>query len=111
MPGAMPERRQDGRIARLFSAMRDAGGEYGDHDIAWFHGGLFKSIDVPALISSDIAALYVGSLMDWRAIDPTIFGTLFERSLDSSARAPLGAHYTDIAIIAELIYPLIIAVK
>jgi len=45
--------------------------------------------------------------MDWRAIDPTIFGTLFERGLDPAARAPLGAHYTDTGTIAKLIDPLI----
>ena len=45
--------------------------------------------------------------MDWRAIDPTIFGTLFERGLDPVARAPLGAHYTDTGTIAKLIDPLV----
>ncbi|MFA7382395.1 MAG: DNA methyltransferase [Desulfurivibrionaceae bacterium] len=96
------------RINRLFAAMqKKTGGEYGDHDIAWFNGGLFKTIDIPALIPADLAALHAAAGMDWRAIDPTIFGTLFERSLDPSARAPLGAHYTDTATIAKLIHPLI----
>jgi type II restriction/modification system DNA methylase subunit YeeA len=96
------------RIATLFAAMEKNGGEYGDHDIAWFNGGLFKTIDVPPLTVSDLAALYsAASDMDWRAIDPTIFGTLFERGLDPSARAPLGAHYTDTGTIAKLIKPLI----
>jgi type II restriction/modification system DNA methylase subunit YeeA len=96
------------RIARLFSAMQNSGGEYGDHDIPWFNGGLFKTIDVPALTTDDLAALYSAAAdMDWRAIDPTIFGTLFERGLDPTARAPLGAHYTDTGTIAKLIQPLI----
>ncbi|MCM2357854.1 MAG: N-6 DNA methylase [Geobacteraceae bacterium] len=97
------------RIGRLFAAMQKKnGGEYGDHDIAWFNGGLFKTIDVPALTVDDLSALYVAAAnMDWRAIDPTIFGTLFERGLDPSARAPLGAHYTDTGTIAKLIQPLI----
>ncbi len=96
------------RINRLFVAMREeGGGEYGDHDIAWFNGGLFKTVDIPALIPDDLAALHKAARMDWRAIDPTIFGTLFERSLDPSTRAPLGAHYTDTATIAKLIHPLI----
>ncbi|MFH2124638.1 MAG: DNA methyltransferase [Pseudomonadota bacterium] len=97
------------RINRLFVAMRDAGGEYGDHDIAWFNGGLFKTVDIPALLPDDLAALHMAAGMDWRAIDPTIFGTLFERSLDPATRAPLGAHYTDTATIAKLIHPLITA--
>jgi hypothetical protein len=85
------------RIGTLFSAMQhQTGGEYGDHDIAWFNGGLFRIIDIPDLTPADLAALYTAAAdMDWRAIDPTIFGTLFERGLDPRARAPLGAHYTD----------------
>ena len=97
------------RINKLFAAMQQkTGGEYGDHDIAWFNGGLFRTIDIPPLTPTDLTALYAAaSEMDWRAIDPTIFGTLFERGLDPAARAPLGAHYTDTGTIAKLIYPLI----
>lgn len=96
------------RIGNLFAAMQKRGGEYGDHDIAWFNGGLFKAIDVPALTTDDLAALHSAAAdMDWRAIDPTIFGTLFERGLDPKARAPLGAHYTDVGTIGKLIRPLI----
>jgi type II restriction/modification system DNA methylase subunit YeeA len=96
------------RIATLFAAMQSPGGEYGDHDIPWFNGGLFSAIDIPALTAADLAALHRAAAdMDWRAIDPTIFGTLFERGLDPAARAPLGAHYTDTETIAKLIDPLI----
>ncbi|MCX5828025.1 MAG: N-6 DNA methylase [Deltaproteobacteria bacterium] len=97
------------RIGKLFAAMQqETGGEYGDHDIAWFNGSLFKTIDIPPLNRDDLAALYTAAAdMDWRAIDPTIFGTLFERGLDPAARAPLGAHYTDTGTIAKLIQTLI----
>ena len=88
--------------------MQQRGGEYGDHDIAWFNGGLFKTIEIPPLTATDLAALHRAAAdMDWRAIDPTIFGTLFERGLDPAARAPLGAHYTDTGTIAKLIDPLV----
>ncbi len=96
------------RIGRLFAAMRDPGGEYGDHDIPWFDGGLFKTIEIPPLTAADLAALHAAAAgMDWRAIDPTIFGTLFERGLDPAAGAPLGPHYTDTGTIAKLIDALI----
>lgn len=95
------------RIAKLFAAMARPDGEYGDHDIPWFNGGLFATIAIPALTAGDLQSLQRASQMDWRAIDPTIFGTLFERSLDPAARAPLGAHYTDTATIRKLITPLI----
>ena len=41
---------------------------------------------------------------DWSQVDPSIFGTLFERVIDESKRAQLGAHYTsedDIMLIVE----------
>ncbi len=96
------------RIEKLFAAMQQRGGEYGDHDIPWFNGGLFNFIEIPPLTATDLAALHrAASDMDWRAIDPTIFGTLFERGLDPAARAPLGAHYTDTGTIAKLIEPLV----
>ena len=33
--------------------------------------------------------------LDWSEIDPSIFGTLFERRLDPDKRSQLGAYYTD----------------
>ncbi|WP_150300635.1 class I SAM-dependent DNA methyltransferase [Pseudomonas profundi] len=96
------------RIGALFSAMQQ-GGAYGNDDIAWFNGGLFKVIDIPSLHSEDLATLRdAAENLDWRAIDPTIFGTLFERGLNPKARAPLGAHYTDVETIQKLIRPLIV---
>ena len=41
---------------------------------------------------------------NWRDIEPSIFGTLFERALDASNRAQMGAHYTgadDIELVVE----------
>jgi len=96
------------RITTLFQAMQTRDGKYGNDDINWFNGGLFKIIDIPPLDLEDLIILHKSAeKFDWRAIDPTIFGTLFERGLDPQARAPLGAHYTDIATIKKLIDPLI----
>jgi hypothetical protein len=95
------------RIAALFAAMQ-AGGDYGDDTIRWFNGGLFATLDVPPLAAADLAALRAASGMDWRAIDPSIFGTLFERGLNPKKRAQLGAHYTDPATIMKLVEPVIV---
>lgn len=95
------------RIAALFKAMQAPQGVYGNDDIAWFNGGLFQHIAVPTLTVGDLETLRAASAdMDWRAIDPTIFGTLFERGL-GSRRAALGAHYTDTGTIAKLVDPLV----
>lgn len=95
------------RIAKLFRAMQEPKGDYGNDDIEWFNGGLFRQIAVPTLSISDLETLRAASAdMDWRAIDPTIFGTLFERGLGKK-RAALGAHYTDTGTIAKLVDPLV----
>lgn len=95
------------RIEALFKAMGERDGVYGNDDIAWFNGGLFRDIAAPGLTAFDLDTLRSAAAeMDWRAIDPTIFGTLFERGLGEQ-RAPLGAHYTDTGIIAKLVDPLV----
>jgi len=45
--------------------------------------------------------------LDWSAIEPSIFGTLFERSLDPSQRAQLGAHYTGRHDIERVVDPVV----
>ena len=56
------------------------------------------------LMPEALQALVQAAHLNWRAIEPSIFGTLFERSLDPNKRAQLGAHYTsrqDIELIVE----------
>jgi hypothetical protein len=48
------------------------------------------------------------SKLNWAKIEPAIFGTLFERGLDPSQRAQLGAHYTDRDAIWGLVEPVIL---
>jgi len=91
------------RLGLLFAAMA-TGGSFGADDIAHFNGGLFADATVPPLTGDDLATLTRASALDWASIEPAIFGTLFERSLDPTKRAQLGAHYTsrdDILLIVE----------
>ncbi len=90
-------------LRNLFATMRD-GGFFGSDRIPHFDGGLFDDAFVPALPSDIIDHLLKSARQDWSAIDPTIFGTLFERVIDEDKRAQLGAHYTsrdDILLIVE----------
>lgn len=93
-------------LHNLFVAMRD-GGLYGNDDIPWFNGGLFKEIEVPQLTIMDVTELRNAAALNWTAIDVSVFGTLFERGLDPKKRSQLGAHYTDPATIARIIDPVI----
>jgi len=91
------------RLAQLFAAMA-TGGAFGTEDIAHFNGDLFTDGEVFDLSVEDIETLLRVSKLDWSAIEPAIFGTLFERSLDPDKRSQLGAHYTsrhDILLIVE----------
>jgi len=92
------------RLGELFSVMQ-RGGNFGADDIDWFNGGLFNEINVPNLVEADVAALHEAAHMYWKAIDPSIFGTLFERGLDPDKRVQLGAHYTDPTTILRLVEP------
>lgn len=93
-------------LTNLFTVMRD-GGLYGNDDIPWFNGGLFKKVQVPALTIMEVMELRNAAALNWSAIDVSIFGTLFERGLDPAKRSQLGAHYTDPATILRIIEPVL----
>ncbi|MCJ7502762.1 MAG: class I SAM-dependent DNA methyltransferase [Acidobacteriia bacterium] len=91
------------RLADLFQAMSE-GGAFGIEDIAHFNGDLFTDAEAFDLSVADLETLLRVSALDWSSIEPAIFGTLFERSLDLSKRSQLGMHYTsreDIQLIVE----------
>ncbi|MGZ9106433.1 MAG: DNA methyltransferase [Rhodoplanes sp.] len=91
----------------LFAAMEE-GGEYDLTDIAHFNGGLFDGRRALRLESGDIGLLQAAGSLDWSQIDPTIFGTLFERFLDPDKRGQIGAHYTDPEKIMMIVEPVIL---
>ena len=87
----------------LFAAMR-TGGDFGTDDIAYFNGGLFDEAPALELTDQEAETLLDAARQQWAAVEPSIFGTLFERSLDPDKRAQIGAHYTsrdDIMLVVE----------
>ena len=95
------------KIKELFSAMAGDHGSFGEHDIAYFDGGLFSDDEAYELTRDDLAVLALASALDWSSIEPAIFGTLFERSLDPDKRSQLGAHYTSEADISLVVEPVL----
>jgi type II restriction/modification system DNA methylase subunit YeeA len=91
----------------LFRAMSERGGRIGFRPVHWFNGGLFDDDATLPLTANDIALLNKAATNDWSQVDPSIFGTLFERGLDPSKRSQLGAHYTDRAKIELLVQAVI----
>ena len=91
----------------LFRAM-SAGGRVGFESVAWFNGGLFDDETALPLDRDGIETVLRAAALEWSEIDPSIFGTLFERGLDPDKRSQLGAHYTDRDKIMAIVEPVII---
>ena len=86
---------------------------YLDADLAAFpyvNGGLFadESIEIPRLGGEifDLILNQASADFDWSAISPTIFGAVFESTLNPETRRSGGMHYTSIENIHKLIDPL-----
>ena len=97
------------RLRQLFAAMATSGNNFGIHDIHWFNGGLFADDSVFDLTSPDLVTLRAAAQLDWSTVEPAIFGTLFERSLDPAKRSQLGAHYTSKEDILLIVEPVVMA--
>jgi type II restriction/modification system DNA methylase subunit YeeA len=97
------------KLRQLFVAMSTSGSTFGMHDIHWFNGGLFADDEVFDLDWRDMAVLNIAAGLDWSQVEPAIFGTLFERSLDPGKRSQLGQHYTSKEDILLIVEPVVMA--
>ena len=95
-------------IRNLFTQMA-GGGLFGATRVANFNGDLFNTIDTVEFSRAALGKLLDATERDWRNIDPSIFGTLFERALDVTKRSQLGAHYTDPEDIMRVVDPVVMA--
>jgi len=93
-------------VSLLFTAMQK-GGEFWGEQIDHFNGGLFDDDEAFDLPGEDLETLYYCARQDWSSIEPSIFGTLFERLLDPAKRSQLGAHYTSKEDIQTLVEPVL----
>lgn len=100
-----PSRAKD-YFDKLFAEM-EKGGEFDLTEIKHFNGGLFDGRRALALEPDELGLLLALHSFRWDLIDPTIFGTLFERFLDPDKRAQIGAHYTDPAKIMQIVEPVV----
>ncbi|MCK7380352.1 DNA methyltransferase [Enterobacter cloacae] len=73
----------------------------------YVNGGLFSSDEpVPELGLKGRRILLECSAMDWSAINPDIFGSMFQAVIDVEQRSRLGQHYTSYSNIMKVIQPL-----
>ena len=110
------------RLAQLFQVLNTADGAGGagnaanrrsphlDEQLAAFpyiNGKLFEEVLPLADFNTAMRdALLDACALDWSAISPAIFGSLFQSIMNSQARRNLGAHYTSEENIQKLIKPL-----
>ena len=94
--------------SELFEAMAHGGTSLLE-DILHFNGNLFAGAQVLELNVPELAVVREASRFDWADVEPAIFGTLFERSLDPSKRSQIGAHYTHPDDIRAVVEPVLMA--
>lgn len=87
--------------------------EYLEEDLAQFpyvNGGLFsdETIEIPPLTEEikELLLTKASEDFDWSDISPTIFGAVFESTLNPETRRSGGMHYTSISNIHKVIDPL-----
>ena len=86
---------------------------YMDDELAAFpyvNGGLFsnENIEIPRINETiyDLLLNKASAAFDWSEISPTIFGAVFESTLNPETRRSGGMHYTSIENIHKVIDPL-----
>ncbi len=97
-------------IGNLFQQMNTEssarGGRY--KDVPYFNGGLFKEIDPVELTSGEVLLLMQAADEDWGKVQPAVFGSLFQSSMDQKERHAHGAHFTSEADIQKVVLPTIV---
>ncbi len=97
----------------LFKQMNDEEGATGGRfkGVQYFNGGLFETVK-PLDLELEELKLIGGkngiATYDWSKVNPAIFGTIFQSSMDSEKRHASGAHYTSEADILRIIKPTIV---
>jgi hypothetical protein len=79
--------------------------------VRYFNGGLFATIEPVDLKKPELLLLGGedgAATRDWSKVNPAIFGTLFQHSMDAKERHALGAHFTSEADIQRIVEPTIV---
>ena len=104
------------KVLDMTQEQRDEYDPYMDDELAAFpyvNGGLFadEKIEIPPFTNEivDILVNKASAGFDWSEISPTIFGAVFESTLNPETRRSGGMHYTSIENIHKVIDPLFLS--
>ena len=76
-------------------------------EFPYVNGGLFSgSTDVPKFTRTARSYLYQAGQLDWKDINPDIFGSMIQAVADDEERGALGMHYTSVPNILKVLNPL-----
>ena len=101
----------------LFRQMNDRNPAKGGRfvGVRYFNGGLFAKIAPVELTKFELEMIgdenptdQGAALKDWSKVNPAIFGTLFQQSMDADERHAFGAHFTSEADIQRIVGPTIV---
>jgi len=97
-------------IGGLFEAMNTnppkSGGRY--KGVSYFNGGLFREPARVEINELELNLLRKAASYDWSKVQPEVFGTLFQHSMDAEERHAYGAHYTSPSDIMKIVGPTIV---
>jgi type II restriction/modification system DNA methylase subunit YeeA len=94
----------------LFNQMNSPGPAGGGRfrGVPYFNGGLFKVVRPIELSGEELDLLSAVASENWGKVNPAIFGTLFQGSMDRKERHAYGAHFTSEADIQKVVRPTIV---
>ena len=99
----------NGLFLQMNSPKKATAGRF--RDVRYFNGGLFSVIEPIELSREELEIIGAdegAATENWAKINPVIFGTLFQQSMDREERHALGAHFTSEADIQRIVNPTII---
>ncbi|MCW5553322.1 MAG: class I SAM-dependent DNA methyltransferase [Verrucomicrobiae bacterium] len=96
-------------LGGLFRAMNQRhaakGGRY--KEVPYFNGGLFANPAQIEIQDRELVLLREAAKFKWNKVQPEIFGTLFQHSMDDEERHAFGAHFTHPSDIMKIVKPTI----
>lgn len=97
-------------LGGLFTAMNTSGGMRGGRfkGVKYFNGGLFEEPARLELKDDELNQLKQAAKADWSKVQPEIFGTLFQHSMEAKERHAFGAHFTSPVDIMKIVGPTIV---
>ena len=95
-----------GLFRQMASETKAEAGKY--KDVPYFNGGLFKKIEPLLLDSESLKFLEKACEVDWTSVNPAIFGSLFEGTLNAEQRHEFGAQFTNELDIQKIVNPCIV---